>query len=258
VEGRAVYCAEHERVRQQIDGERLREADSSLQHAHVVRAVAGTVRELLLGQMCCAPIALEKGTEARFVIHCRPYPERSAPLCTALYEKCTSQFVDTTIAGRHAGRRTSSTSKGARVMAIDTNKALVRRYYDEVLGQGNIHLLEEIAVLEYEEHDPIPGQTTGLEGLKQRVEILRSAFQPRFTLEDVVAEGDRVVVRWTNRGVHVGEFMGIPPTGRSFSIAGIDIHRLSDGKMVEHWHVVDLLGQLQQLGLIPQPAESAV
>lgn len=141
-------------------------------------------------------------------------------------------------------------------MSTDENRAVVRRYYQEVLEGGNIQLLEEMAIPDYDEHDPIPGQSNGLEGLKQRVEMLRSAFQPRFTLEDMIAEGDKVVVRWTNRGTHVGEFMGIPPTGKSFSIAGIDIHRLSGGKMAEHWHVVDLFGQLQQLGLIPQPAES--
>jgi predicted ester cyclase len=88
--------------------------------------------------------------------------------------------------------------------------------------------------------------------------MLRSAFQPRFTLEDIIAEGDKVVVRWTNHGIHVGEFMGIPPTGTSFSIAGIDIHRLTGGKMAEHWHVVDLFSQMQQLGLLPQSAESGV
>ena len=143
-------------------------------------------------------------------------------------------------------------------MSTEENKAVVRRYYEEVLDRGNIPLLEEIAVPSYDEHDPLPGQGNGLEGLKQRVEMLRSAFQPRFTLEDIIAEGDKVVVRWTNHGIHVGEFMGIPPTGTSFSIAGIDIHRLTGGKMAEQWHVVDLFSQMQQLGLIPQPAESSV
>lgn len=138
-------------------------------------------------------------------------------------------------------------------MSSDENKAVVRRFYTEVLEAGNVSLLSEIAVPDYDEHDPIPGQTNGREGLKQRVEMLRSAFQPRFTLEDIIAEQDKVVVRWTNHGTHVGEFMGIPPTSKSFSIAGIDIHRLQDGKLAEHWHVVDMLSQLQQLGLVPQP-----
>jgi steroid delta-isomerase-like uncharacterized protein len=143
-------------------------------------------------------------------------------------------------------------------MSHEENRALVRRYYEEVLNGGNIHLLDEIAVPDYDEHDPLPGQVNGLEGLKQRVEMLRSAFQPRFTLEDIIVEEDKVVVRWTNRGTHVGAFMGIPPTAKSFSIAGIDIHRLRQGKLEEHWHVVDLFGQMQQLGLLPQPAESGV
>jgi steroid delta-isomerase-like uncharacterized protein len=143
-------------------------------------------------------------------------------------------------------------------MTTAENKAQVRRYYEAVLNGGNIDLLEEIAIPDYYEHDPLPGQADGLEGLKQRVGMLRSAFQPYFTLEDMIAEEDKVVVRWTNRGRHVGEFMGIPPTGKSFSIAGIDIHRLSNGKLAEHWHVVDLFGQMQQLGLLPQPAESGV
>jgi steroid delta-isomerase-like uncharacterized protein len=138
-------------------------------------------------------------------------------------------------------------------MSVEENKAVVRRYYEEVLNRRNVGTLEEIAVPHYVEHDPLPGQTGGLQGLQQRVEMLSDAFQPHFTLEDLIAEGDKVVVRWTNRGTHIGEFMGIPPTGKSFSIAGIDIHRLQDGKMTEHWHVVDLFSQMQQLGLIPQP-----
>jgi steroid delta-isomerase-like uncharacterized protein len=141
-------------------------------------------------------------------------------------------------------------------MAIEENKAVIRRYYEDVLNAGNIGALEELAVPQYDEHDPLPGQATGREGLRQRVEMLRSAFRPHFTIEDIIAEQDKVVVRWTNRGTQVGEFMGMPATGKSFTIAGIDIHRLRDGKMAEHWHVVDQLAQLQQLGVIPQPAET--
>lgn len=139
-------------------------------------------------------------------------------------------------------------------MTTDVNKAVVRRYYTDVLNAGNLDALAELAVDQYDEHDPLPGQANGLEGLRQRVEMLRNAFRPHFTIEDMIAEQDRVVVRWTNQGTHVDTFLGMPPTGKSFRIAGIDIHRLQDGKMAEHWHVVDQLGQLQQLGLLPQPA----
>jgi len=77
-----------------------------------------------------------------------------------------------------------------------------------------------------------------------------------FTIEDVIAEGDRVAVRWTNAGTNVGDFLGIPATGRSFSVPGIDIYRLEDGKLAEHWHVVDMYGQLIQLGLLPAPDQN--
>jgi steroid delta-isomerase-like uncharacterized protein len=143
-------------------------------------------------------------------------------------------------------------------MTTEANKAVVRRYYDEVLNAGGVGRLAELAVADYAEHDPLPGQGAGREGLRERVELLRDAFRPHFTIEDIIAEGDRVAVRWTNRGTHVGEFMGMPATGRPFAIAGIDVHRLRDGRLAEHWHVVDLFSQLQQLGFLPQPAESGV
>ena len=136
----------------------------------------------------------------------------------------------------------------------EQHKAVVRRYYDEVLNQRKIDLLDELAVEDYVEHDPFPGQGNGLADLKARVAGLFAAFNPlRFTIEDIIAEGDKVVVRWTNAGTDSGGFLGMPATGGDFGIAGIDIHVVRDGKLAEHWHVVDLLAQMQQLGLIPQP-----
>lgn len=138
-------------------------------------------------------------------------------------------------------------------MRTDQNRETIRRYYQEVLNGGNTALLDQLAVPDYVEHNPLPGQAKEREGLKQRVDMLKAAFAPNFTVEDVIAEGDRVVVRWTNRGTHVREFFGIPPTGKTVVITGIDIHRLQDGKMAEHWHNVDELGMLQQIGAIPMP-----
>src|SRR5438132_478772 len=138
-------------------------------------------------------------------------------------------------------------------MATDLNRELARRYYEAVLNEGDLDALDEMAAADYSEHDPLPGQGMGRQGLKDRASMIREAFGQRFTIEDMVAEGDRVVVRWTGSGTHTGEFMGIPPTGKSFTIAGIDIHRIEDGRLAEHWHVVDQLSLLQQLGLIPQP-----
>ena len=139
-------------------------------------------------------------------------------------------------------------------MASNDNKAIVSRYYDEVLNQRRLDVLDEIAAEDYVEHDPFPGQGNGRADLKARVTGLHNWFNPlRFTVEDVIAEDDRVAVRWTNAGTDSGGFMGIPPTGKEFGIAGIDIHVVRDGRLAEHWHVVDLLGQMQQLGLIPAP-----
>jgi steroid delta-isomerase-like uncharacterized protein len=138
-------------------------------------------------------------------------------------------------------------------MGSEANKRSARRYYDEVLNEGRTELLDELAASDYDEHDPLPGQGTGRQGLKDRVSVLRQALGQTFTVEDVIAEGDRVAVRWSATGRHVGDFMGMPPSGRSFTIAGIDVHRFQDGRMAEHWHVVDQLAMLQQLGVIPQP-----
>ncbi len=139
-------------------------------------------------------------------------------------------------------------------MAGQDNKALVRRYYDEVFNQRNVDLVDELAVEDYIEHDPFPGQGNGRSDLKARVQAILGAFNPvSFALEDLVSEGDRVVVRWTQTSTHSGNFMGMPPTGKQFSIAGIDIHEVRAGRMAEHWHVVDMYALLIQLGAIPAP-----
>jgi predicted SnoaL-like aldol condensation-catalyzing enzyme len=138
-------------------------------------------------------------------------------------------------------------------MSNGTNAALTRRFYDEVLNARQLRVVDEIASAGYDEHDPLPGQGEGREGLKNRVTMLVEGLAPTFTIEDLVADGDRVVVRWTNSGRHVGDFLGAPPTDRPYAIAGIDIYRIEDGRLAEHWHVVDQLSMLQQLGLLPAP-----
>jgi steroid delta-isomerase-like uncharacterized protein len=148
-------------------------------------------------------------------------------------------------------KETTAASAREDAMSDTANKAIVRRYYDEVLNQGNLAALDALAAMDYVEHNPLPGQGEGLQGLRDRAGMLGAAFRPRFTLEDVIAEGDRVAVRWTNHGVHQGPFAGMPATGRAFAITGIDIHVLRDGKLAEHWDVVDQLSLLQQLGVLP-------
>jgi steroid delta-isomerase-like uncharacterized protein len=124
----------------------------------------------------------------------------------------------------------------------------------ELLNAGQAEQVGELVTEDYVENDPLPGQGSGREGAIDRFSIIVGALAPHFTVEDVITEGDRVVVRWTNAGTHVGEFAGIPATGGTFKIAGIDIYRVEGDLLAEHWHVVDQLSMLGQLGLLPNPA----
>lgn len=139
-------------------------------------------------------------------------------------------------------------------MSNSTSRSLIGRFYNEVLNGRRLEVIDEIASEDYVEHDPLPGQGGGREGLRERVSALNSALDPHFTVEDVIAEGDRVVVRWRNRGTHVESFLGLPATGKQFDIAGIDVYRVEGGRLAEHWHVVDQLSMLIQLGFVPAPA----
>jgi steroid delta-isomerase-like uncharacterized protein len=124
----------------------------------------------------------------------------------------------------------------------------------ELLNAGQIVGVGDLVTEDYLEHDPLPGQGSGREGAIDRFSIIVGALAPHFTVEDVITEGDRVVVRWTNAGTHVGEFAGVPATGGTFTISGIDIYRVEGNLLAEHWHVVDQLSMLGQLGLLPEPA----
>lgn len=139
-------------------------------------------------------------------------------------------------------------------MSETENKQMVRRYYEEVLMGGRVDLLDSMARADHIEHNPFPGHGQGLEGLRQRVKTLRSAFKQQFTLEFLIAEGDKVAVFWTTHGTHVGEFNGLPATGKNYSIQGIDIHQFREGRMAEHWDVVDIYGFLIQVGAVPAPS----
>jgi steroid delta-isomerase-like uncharacterized protein len=124
-------------------------------------------------------------------------------------------------------------------MSTETNKQLVRRLYDEALNARRTAAVDELALADYAEHDPLPGQRDGLVGLRDRVTMLTEGLPSTYTVEDVIAERDRVVVRWMNNGTHAGTFMGIPPTGQSFSIAGIDVYRIENDRMAEPGYADD-------------------
>lgn len=140
-------------------------------------------------------------------------------------------------------------------MSTQENKAIVRRINEEVWEKGNLAAVDEIFAAQYVDHNPLPEMTPDREGLKQSVTMMRAAFPDLHTrTEDLVAEGDKVVNRWTASGTHKGEFMGIAPTGKQVTVAGIQICRIVAGKVVEDWTEVDMLGMMQQLGVIPSPA----
>jgi predicted ester cyclase len=139
------------------------------------------------------------------------------------------------------------------------NKAILQRVYD-IINSGDLSRAEEVIPPDSIEHEEVPGLppgTPGLEVFRHFVTTFRAAFPDlRITAEDVIAEGDKVVARFTMRGTHRGEFMGIGPTGESISVTGIDIVRVVGGKAVEHWGQTDALGLLQQLGAIPAPGQA--
>ncbi len=140
---------------------------------------------------------------------------------------------------------------------LEENKSLVRRFVDEVQSGGNIDLIDELCSPEFVNHSAPPGLPANCEGVKLVTAMFRQAFPDSyFTVEDMIAEGDKVATRKTFHGTHEGEFMGIPPTGRAVSIDLIDIVRVVDGKVVEHWSMGDNLGMMQQLGVIPRPGDT--
>ena len=131
-------------------------------------------------------------------------------------------------------------------MSIEKNKAVVRRLWEEVWNQRCLSVCDEIFDTDYAEHE------------KSWVPVLLAAFPDvHFTIEDMIAEGDKVVVYWTMSGTQKGEFAGIPPTGKRIAgIQGVIIHRLSNGKIVEDKAVRDTMSMMQQLGAIPAPGQS--
>jgi steroid delta-isomerase-like uncharacterized protein len=142
-------------------------------------------------------------------------------------------------------------------MSAEENKAIARRGY-EAINQNNLDALDEVAAPDITDHDPAPGQAPGLEGVKQWFSSMHTAFPDfQMNVEEMIAEGDKVVARVRMSGTHQGEFMGIDPTGNRVEISGIGILRVADGKIVEHWGNFDDLGMMQQLGVIPEPGQQA-
>ena len=134
---------------------------------------------------------------------------------------------------------------------LDENKAVVRRFIDEVFVAGRAEAVDELVT------DDFTPQTWGAmargrDALKQAMErVARGLADVRMTVDDVIAEGDRVAVRLTSHARQVGEFMGMPPSDREYTIEEIHVFRVRDGRIAEHWHQADFLGMMRQLGATP-------
>ena len=139
-------------------------------------------------------------------------------------------------------------------MSVEENKALNRRFFDEVINQGNLDLIDELVSDDFVEHEVFPGlPSTGPEAPKAALGMFLAAFPDlHLTIEEEIGEGDKVVVQGTMTGTHKGEFMGIPPTNKSFTINIIDIIEIREGKATAHWGLTDTAAMMDQLGLAPE------
>ena len=134
----------------------------------------------------------------------------------------------------------------------EENKALYRRFVDEIVNSKNLNAIDDLMTVDMIEHSPIPGQAPGREGMKNIMTMIMAAFPDMHSSIDLlVAEGDIVVGRMTTTGTHRGDFMGISPTGKQVKFTEIHIVRIANGKAIEHWGNSDDMGMMQQLGVIP-------
>lgn len=133
-------------------------------------------------------------------------------------------------------------------MSAEANKAMIRKYYEDLWNKWNLSLSDELIDAGISFRGSLGVTVQGLEGFKQYVTLVRGAF-PDFhnTIEDLIAEGDKVVARLTYHGTHRGELFGIAPTGKRVTYAGIAIFRIADGRIVEGWVIGDTYGLMKQL-----------
>ena len=132
-----------------------------------------------------------------------------------------------------------------------SDEAVVRRYYDQMCNERKNELAPELFTADHRMHDPQVPAGDGPDGMAATVSAYQQGVDGHWGVEEIFSTGDRVVVRWTGTGTHVGEMNGIPPTGRKISVDAISIHRMADGRIAETWEVWDTLGFLQQLGVVP-------
>jgi steroid delta-isomerase-like uncharacterized protein len=141
-------------------------------------------------------------------------------------------------------------------VSLDDNKAIIRAYVETVWNQHQLDRADEFMAPDFLDHASLPGQAPGLQGATNKWAMYQTGLPDlRVTINDLVAEGDKVGVRRTYQGTHGGELLGVPPIGRHMQIGGISIFRLAGGKIAESWEQVNLLAMMQQLGALPTPGQ---
>lgn len=140
---------------------------------------------------------------------------------------------------------------GADDRELAANKALVRRFIDEIFLGGSFDSVDELLTEDFTPHT-WGSMEPGRDGLKEAIgRVSAGISDPTMTIDDIIAEGDRVAVRLTSSATHTGEFMGMPASGKRYEIGEIHIFRLRDGRVCEHWHQADFVGMMKQLGASP-------
>jgi len=143
---------------------------------------------------------------------------------------------------------TTQTTTPADPATLEANKAIVRRFIDEIFLGGNFESVDELLTEDFTPHT-WGSMQPGRDGLKEAIQRVQQGISDeRMTIEDVIAEGDRVAVRLTSSATHTGDFMGMPASGKRYEIGEIHIFRLRDGRVSEHWHQADFMGMMKQLG----------
>jgi steroid delta-isomerase-like uncharacterized protein len=140
----------------------------------------------------------------------------------------------------------------------ETNKALIRRLFEEAVNKGNFNVVDESLSTDYVYREPVVGERRGRAGSRELITMYRNAFPDiKITIDEQIAEGDTVVTRWTGIGTHRGELFGVPPTGKTIRVQGVLVSRIVNGKVVEENEMYDALGMLQQLGAVPAATPKA-
>ncbi len=138
----------------------------------------------------------------------------------------------------------------------DENKAVVRRFVDEIFVDGRLDQVDELVTEDFVWHAQ-PAPIEGRDGLREAMRRVASGLSdPDFVIEDLVAEGDLVAARLTATARQTGPFMGLPPSGKRYRIEELHLFRVRDGRISEHWHQFDQLGLMRQLGAMPEPAHA--